>query len=156
MKRNVKRSADGRQAIVRSYNQRPWYQLADWLAEFVVANAGWAVLAVVVLLLPVAVLAVVLGAHSLPLEYLGIPALDSFAASGGSFSSTALVLLVGFILLAFAVRPLFHRRKLGWKLVILAALAHFADSLLLQHAISGGVILAIIVYLYYQVRGQLA
>jgi hypothetical protein len=155
MKRNVKRSEGGRQAIVRSYNRRRWYQLADWLADFVVNNAGWVVVAVVVLLLPVAILALVLGAHSLPLEYLGIPALDSLTIGGSNFSSSALTLLIEYILLILAIRPLFQQRKLGWKLVMLAALVHLIDSLVLQHAVSGAVELVVVAYLYFQVREQL-
>ncbi|HUC86758.1 MAG TPA: hypothetical protein VMR75_00315, partial [Candidatus Saccharimonadales bacterium] len=63
--------------------------------------------------------------------------------------------LVEFGLLAAAVRPLFRHRSLGWKLVILAAAVHFVDSLLLQHGVSGGFLLALVIYLYLQVRGQL-
>jgi hypothetical protein len=153
--RNVKRLPGGRQAIVNTYNSRAWYELADWLEEFVVDYAGWAVLALVVLLIPVALLAIVLGAHSLPLEYLGIPALSSFADSDNGFGLTGAVLLVEFVLLAISVRPLLQHRTLGWKLVILAALVHFGGSLVLQHAVSGGFIVVLVVYLYYQVRGQL-
>jgi hypothetical protein len=153
--RNVKRSLGGRQAIVRSYNSRRWYEMADWLDDFVADYAGWAALALVVLLIPVALLAVVLGAHSLPLEYLGIPALTSFADNNNGFGLTGVVLIVEFVLIAVAIRPLFQHRAFGWKLVILAALVHFADSLLLQHAISGSLLLILVVYLYYQVRSQL-
>ncbi|HUC87161.1 MAG TPA: hypothetical protein VMR75_02450, partial [Candidatus Saccharimonadales bacterium] len=116
--RNVKRSLGGRQAIVHSYNARAWYELADWLEELVIDYAGWTILALVVLLIPVAFLAVVLGAHSLPLEFLGVPALSSFADSNNGFGVTGIVLLVEFGLLAAAVRPLFRHRSLGWKLVI--------------------------------------
>ncbi len=154
-KRNVRRSAGGRNAIVRSYNSRKWYQLADWLADYLVQNAGWGVLILVLLLTPVAFLALVLGAHSLPLEYLGIPALDSFTYGSNGFGITGIVLLVEFVLLALAIRPLFRHQKKGWYLVLTAALVHFADSALLQHAYSSGFMVLVLVYIYWQVNGRL-
>lgn len=155
-RRKVKRGVGGRQGLVRSYNKRRWYEMADWLAEYLVDVAGWAVLALVILLLPVTVLALVLGIHALPLEYLGIPAVSGLAAGSNNFGLTGAILLVEFSLLAAAVRPLFRHEAKGWKLVIAASLVHFADSFLLQHAVSSGLETGLLVYVYYQVRGLLS
>ncbi len=153
--RNVKRTgAGGRQAIVRTYNNRSWYEMADWLVDFTVDYAGWAALAMVVLLIPVALLAVVLGAHSLPLEYLGIPALDAFADSNNGFGITGIVLIVEFVLLLLAIRPLFLRRSLGWQLVIAAAAVHMVGAVAVNHLVSGVLILGLAAYLYWQVRAE--
>jgi len=153
--RKVKRTgAGGRQAIVRTYNQRRWYEMADWLVEFTVDYAGWATLAVVVLLVPVALLAIVLGAHSLPLEYLGVPSLDAFADSNNGFGVTGITLILEFILLLIAVRPLFLRRIRGWYLVLAAAAVHLVDEVAAQHVVSGLVILALMAYIYWQVRAE--
>lgn len=157
VQRNVQRTgAGGRQAIVRAYGRRRWYEMADWLVVFTVDYIGWAVLAVVVLLLPVTILAAVLGAHALPVEYLGIPLLDRLSNGNNSFGIAGIVLIIEFILLALAVRPLFKRHAKGWKLVIAAAAVHLAGSLVLQHAFSGIVLLLLMLYIYWQVKDQYA
>jgi hypothetical protein len=153
--RNVKRTgAGGRQAIVRTYNDRRWYQMADWLVDFTVDYAGWAALALVVLLVPVALLAIVLGAHSLPLEYLGVPALDAFADSNNGFGITGITLILEFVLLLLAVRPLFLRHRRGWYFVVAAAGVHLIDEVAAQHVVSGLIIVAFVAYLYWQVQGE--
>lgn len=147
VKRNVIREgAGGRQAIVRAYNARAWYELPDWAIDWLVDNAGWVVLVWALFLAPASVLAVVLGAHSLPLEYFGIP------ASNNGIGLPAVILVINFLLLVMAVRPLRHQRRRGLILVAVAAIVHFVDSIVLQHAITGGLLTLVVCYLYWQLR----
>lgn len=148
--RRVKRNgSQGRQAIVQQYGARAWYELPDWAVIWLVDNASWITLVLAVLLAPAAILAIVLGAHSLPLEFLGVPAI------GNDVGLTAAVFLADFLLLVVAVRPLRRNQKKGWMLVIAAAVVHLLHSLLLQHAISGVFQVLVAVYLYSQVRHRL-
>jgi hypothetical protein len=152
VKRNVTRPVDARQAIVREYLTRPWYDLPDWAVTWFTESMGWITLILVCLLIPITLLALVLGAHSLPLEYLGIPALDNFTYGNNGFGLTGIVFLVEFVLLALAVRPLFKRRRRGWMYLLAAAAVHMIDSFVVQHAISGFLLFIVSGYVYWQTR----
>ena len=148
--RNVKRSS-GRQDIVRRYNTRAWYELPDWAVIWFSHNFGWVILVYLILLAPPTLLAIVVGAHSIPfLAFLGVP------GNGNGVGLAALVLVVNFILLALAVRPLLDQREKGWKLTIAAALVHLVHSYLLGHAISALLELIAIIYIYGQIRHRLS
>jgi hypothetical protein len=144
-RRNVRRSVPN-QDIVRTLNQRAWYELPYWARDWLAGSAGWITLVFVVLLAPVAVLAIVLGAHSLPLEFAGVAAQDT------GLGWNAIIFMVVFLLLAFAVRPLIHMKRYGWYLVITAAILHFLQSIILSHAISGLFLTIAPLYIYTQVR----
>lgn len=146
-KRRVKRPAGAtRQQIVRRYNTRAWYQLPDWAQQLVVNAAPWVTGLLVAVLTPAAALALVLGFHSLPLEFVGVPSTEN------DFGFAALILLIKFGLLAMALKPLYRRQIKGWNLIVLAAAVHLIHSIWLQHAITGSALLITVVYLYSQVR----
>lgn len=149
VKRNVTRPVDARQAIVREYMTRPWYELPDWAVLWLSDTAGWVALILAVLFIPVVILAVVLGAHSLPLEFVGIP------ASANGIGPTAIIFLIEFVFLALAVRPLMRLERRGWFYAMGAAVAHVAGGLISSHGVSGVLILAAVVYVYWQVRHRL-
>lgn len=147
-KRKVTRSSS-RQAIVRGYNQREWYDLPDWARTWLVDNAKWLALASTILLLPAAALGAVLSYAAFPLAgYLGVPQ----AATANDAGLAAAVLLLKFVLLSLSVRPLFKKRRRGWYFVIGAALVNFIHSIILGHAITSGLLLIVVIYSYRQVR----
>lgn len=150
VKRNVTRTVDARQAIVHDYLTRPWYELPDWAVIWLSDTAGWVALILTILFIPVVILAVVLGAHSLPLEFVGIP------ASANSLGPTAIIFLVEFVFLALAVRPLMKLQRRGWFYAITAAIAHAVGGFISNHGISGVVLLLVVVYVYWQVRHRLS
>lgn len=131
---------------MNAYNARAWYELPDWAIDWLADNAGWIALVWAIFLAPASLLAVVLGAHSLPLEYFGIP------ASNNSIGLAAVILLVNFVLLALAVRPLLQQKRRGGLLILAATLVHLADSVALQHGLSGVFFTLVVFYLYWQVR----
>ena len=150
-KRQVKRpAAGGRQAIVKQYNTRSWYELPDWASIWLTGALAWVALVFAVILAPAASLALVLGFNALPLQYFGIP------ATASDFGLAAFVLLIEFILLALAVRPLFRKQRKGLKYLVAAATVRFAHSIILQHAISGALMLATALYLYWQLKHRFA
>jgi hypothetical protein len=149
VKRNVKRmGTSGRQAVVQEYSARRWYDLPYWAKDWLYSSSGWVILALAVILAPPALLALVLGFHALPLEFLGIP------ASENGVGLAAGVLLLKFIFVALAVRPLLNQQLKGWRLLIAAAIVHLAHSIILQHAITGAALLLLAIYLYFQVKGR--
>ena len=150
VKRNVSRPVDARQAIVREYMTRPWYELPDWAVLWLSDNAGWAALIFAILFIPTVVTAVFLGAHSLPLEFLGIP------ATANGLGISAVIFLVEFVLLALSVRPLMKLERRGWFLAMAAAATHVVSGFVSSHAISGFLILFLVVYVYWQVRHRLS
>jgi hypothetical protein len=150
VKRNVSRPIDARQAIVREYMTRPWYELPDWAVLWLSDNAGWTALILTILLTPVVILAIVLGAHSLPLEFLGIP------TSANSLGPVAIIFLIEFVFLALAVRPLMRLERRGWFYAMAAAFAHMVSGFISNHGISGVLILLAVVYVYWQVRHRLS
>jgi len=148
--RNVKRSGD-RQALVRHYYERRWYSLPDWARVWVADNVKWVAVACTVLLLPSAILGVFLSYQAFPLAgYLGFPTV----ATANDVGLAALALVAKFICLVLSLRPLFRRQVRGWYWLIVAAAIHFMHSLILQHAITGGFLLLLTLYLYFQVRGS--
>ncbi|HUC20648.1 MAG TPA: hypothetical protein VMR98_04100 [Candidatus Polarisedimenticolaceae bacterium] len=149
VKRRVKRNSGGRRELVRSITERRWYELPDWAVAWLVKHAGRVVLAMVLLLSPIALLAIVLGSHSLPLHFIGI------AGSDNALGLKAVMFMLTFGLLAFAIKPLMRGLRRGWWLVILAAAIHMADNLLSDDSFSGIVLLAIAMYAYVQVRHRL-
>jgi hypothetical protein len=149
VKRNVSRPVDARQAIVREYLTRPWYELPDWAVLWLSDTAGWITLILTVLFIPVVILAVVLGAHSLPLEFIGIP------ASANGLSPTVAIFLVEFVVLALSIRPLMKLERRGWFYAMAAAVLHVISSFISNHGVSGVLILLVVVYVYWQVRHRL-
>jgi hypothetical protein len=148
-KRQVKRQAGGRQALVSGYNERAWYQLPGWAKDWLVANSGWVVAILALILAPVAVLALILGVRTLPLlEFVGVPTSDN------DLGLAALALFVKFVFVVLAVRPLFRRELKGWYWLMAAAAVHLAHGIILQHAISGGFLLLMVIYFYTQVRSR--
>lgn len=146
-KRRVKRPAGStRQQIVKKYNTRAWYQLPDWAQQFVVGAAPWVTGLLVAVLTPAAALAIVLGFHSLPLEFIGVPGTEN------DFGLAAFILLVKFTLLALALKPLYRRQLKGWNYLIMASVVHLFHSIWLQHPVSGTLICLSTLYLYSQVR----
>jgi hypothetical protein len=148
VKRRVRR-AGSKEVLLQRYGARRWYQLPDWAVIWLSDQAGWIALIVAVFMAPLAYLGIFLGFHALPLEFLGIPS----TANGVGLATSAL--LIEFILLVLAVRPLWRQRRIGWFLVIAAAIVHWVHSLMLQHAVSGLVLLALVVYVFWQVRQRL-
>ncbi|HSX41568.1 MAG TPA: hypothetical protein VLF21_02995 [Candidatus Saccharimonadales bacterium] len=144
--RKVKRITSGRQAAIKHYQARDSWDLPDWAQEWLVQNGGWVVLVFALILAPVAALAVTLGIHALPLEFIGVPATDT------DIGGAAISLIIEFVLIAMAVRPVFERQLKGWRYLILGAVVHLVHSLFLGHAISGTLILLATIYLYRQVR----
>lgn len=152
-KRKVKRTGSGgRQAIVRAYHSNAWYELPDWASEWVANNAGWVALGLAVILTPIALLAIVLGVHALPLDYLGIPV----APTDNSAGLAAAIFIIEFFLLLSAVRPLLHQLRSGWVLVIIAAIVQAVHGLVLHHGITSFLVIALVVYLYTQVRHRIS
>jgi amino acid transporter len=147
--RKVTRSGN-RQTIVKKYGQRQWYELPDWLRVWLANNAAWIVLAWAIFLAPAVLLATVLGAHSLPLQFLGIP------STANDIGVAAIALIVQFILLVLAFRPMRKQKRSGWYLVIASTVVYLLHSILLQHAISASFGLAVMIYVYWQVRQELA
>lgn len=145
-KRKVKRITSGRQAAIKHYQARDSWDLPDWAQDWLVRNGGWVVLIFALILAPAAALAVTLGIHSLPLEFIGIPATDT------GIGAAAISLIAEFILIALAIRPIFDRQLKGWKFLIAAAIVHLIHGIFLNHAISGVLILLFTIYLYRQVR----
>jgi hypothetical protein len=149
VQRKVKRqSVSGRQAVVTHYHDRVWHDLPYWLKDWLVDNGGWIVLGLALLLAPTALLALVLGFHALPLEFLGIP------SSANGIGLAAMALLFKFIFVSLAVRPLFRHERKAWYWLLAAAGVHFFHSLLLQHAITGGALLLSVIYLYTQLKDR--
>ncbi len=148
-KRRVKRNSGGRQEIVRSITKRTWYELPDWAVAWLAKHAGRVVLGIVLLLSPVALLAIVLGSHALPLHVVGI------AGSDNALGLKAALFLVSFGLLAFAIRPLRRGLRRGWWLVIMAAAAHVINNTVSGEGFSGAILLALVLYLYAQVQHRL-
>lgn len=149
VKRNVSRPVDARQAIVREYMTRPWYELPDWAVLWLSDTAGWITLILTILFIPVVVLAIVLGAHSLPLEFVGIP------ASANSIGPTAIIFLVEFVFLALSIRPLMKLERRGWFYAMAAAFTHMVSGFISNHGISGVLIFLAVIYVYWQVRHRL-
>lgn len=149
VKRNVSRPVDARQAIVREYMTRPWYELPDWAVLWLSDTAGWVALILTILFIPVVILAIVLGAHSLPLEFVGIP------ASANSLGPSAIIFLTEFVFLALSVRPLMKLERKGWFYAMAAAIAHVVSGFISNHGISGVLILLAVAYIYWQVRHRL-
>lgn len=151
-KRRVKRSGlSGRQAIVKRYGQRQWYDLPDWAIIGLAANAWRAVLFFTIVLAPAALLGIVIGVHSLPLDFLGFGT-HRLLVNGSGVGLAGLVFLVKFGLLAYSIKPLKRLESRGLTLVLGSALVHFVHSILLQHAISGLFLLLVVGYLYWQLR----
>ena len=148
-KRRVKRNSGGRQDIMQSIAERSWYELPDWAVVWLVKYGSRMMFALVLLLSPIAVLAVVLGSHALPLQVVGI------AGSDNSLGLKAALFLVSFACLAFAVRPLRRGLRHGWWLVIAASGVHVVNNVVSGEGFSGIVLLALACYLYAQVRPRL-
>lgn len=148
-KRKVKRNSGGRQELVRSITQRSWYELPDWAVAWLVKYAGRTILVMVLLLSPIALLAIVLGSHALPLHYLGI------ASSDNALGLKATLFLLTYGLLIFSIKPLMRGLRRGWWFVILAACVHVSNNVTAGEGFSGGVLLGLAVYLYTQVRYRL-
>ena len=146
--RKVTRSGS-RQAIVGKYGQRQWYELPDWLVAWLAANACWIVLAWAVFLAPAVLLATVLGAHSLPLQFLGIP------STANDIGLAAVALIVQFVLLVLAFRPLRKKKNSGWVLMLASMVVYLLHSIVLQHAISASFFLIAMIYVYWQVKREL-
>ncbi len=147
VQRNVKRqSFQGRNAVVDSYNSRKWYQLADWLKEWIVDHAGHMAFIWAAFLLPPAAIALVLGVHALPLEFFNIPSSDN------GLGLAAVVLLIKFVLIALAIRPLLRHEIKGWYWLLAAAMVQMVHSFVLRHGLSGAIIFGMILYVYLQVR----
>ncbi len=156
VKRNVQRGP-GRQGIVRSYNSRAWYQLPDWAVAWVSDSAWFAALVFAAFLAPATLLGIVLGAHALPLEFLGVPGTTKvLTPTDNGVGLATLVLIINFFLMAAAIRPLRRLERKGWYLMIAASAVHFVHSLILQHAITAGVLLVFVAYCYTQVRHRLS
>lgn len=147
MARKVKRSS-GRQAIVRKYQHHSWYDLPDWAVGATVSALPWAVFGWAAILAPAAALALVLGFHALPLEFLGIP-----GTSNGAGLAAA-VLLAKFVFLALAFRPLLNKKNKGWNYLLIAIAINLVHSILLAHAITGTAFLLVALYLRAQTRKQ--
>jgi uncharacterized membrane protein YhaH (DUF805 family) len=147
-KRRVKRSSSGRQGLVAGVGTKAWYQLPDWATAWLYEYSGWLVAGLALLLAPATLLALVLGVHALPLEFFGIP------GTANDVGLAALALILTFVFLALAIRPLIAHRRRGWNWLLLAAGIHFLHSIVLAHAITGGVQFLIVVYLYYQVKSR--
>ncbi len=149
VQRKVKRQpSGGRNAVMHQYHDRPWHQLPYWAKDWVYDNAGWVVLALAVLLAPTMAVALTLGFYALPLQFFGIP------ASANGVGLAAVVLIVKFVLVALAVKPLFRKEIRGWHWLLAAAAVHLAHSVILQHAISGTALFLLTIYLYYQVKAR--
>jgi hypothetical protein len=145
--RNVRRQPTaGRQAMLSQYNSRAWYDLPDWARQFVVDNIIWAVAFFVVILTYGALIAIVLGFHALPLEFIGV------SASDNSAGIATLLLLLKFTFLVISLRPLYRHQRAGWVYLLIAGSIHFIHSITLHHAVTGGALLFLIIYLYSQVR----
>jgi hypothetical protein len=147
-KRHVKRQPNARQTIVGSVDRRAWYQLPGWAKDWFVQNSGWVVAILAMLLAPAAILALVLGARSLPLEFIGVPSTDA------GLGLAALAFVTKFVFTVLAVRPLFRQERRGWYWLMAAASVHLAHGVLLRHAISSGFLLLLVIYLYFQVRNR--
>ncbi len=145
-KRKVKRAPTGRHEIVRAFTEREWYELPDWAVDWLSRSVWWLVFGLVILLVPIALLAIVLAMNSLPLNYLGI------ASSSTGLGLTAVFFMAKFILLALAVRPLRRAQIRGWHLVIAAATVNCTENILAHQYIFATLLLGITIYLYTQVR----
>jgi hypothetical protein len=148
-KRRVKRNVGGRQELVRSLGKRAWYELPDWAVAWLAKHAGRIVLIMVLLLSPIALLALVLGSHALPLHYIGIPGSDN------ALGIKAVMFLIIFGTLSLAIKPLMRGLRKGWFLVISAGVINMADTFISGGGLSGMLLLALAVYAYTQVRHRL-
>ncbi len=148
-KRRVRRNSGGRQELVRSITERSWFQLPDWGVAWLEKYAGRVVFGMVILLTPIALLAVVLGFNSLPLHIVGMPAEDN------GLGLKAVLFLFTFSLLALAVKPLMRGLRRGWWLVIAAAAMHVTNNVVSGEGFSGILLLLLSAYLYAQVRYRL-
>ncbi|TAK89629.1 hypothetical protein EPO04_00780 [Patescibacteria group bacterium] len=145
--RRVYRQASGNQNLASRYNSRRWYEIPDWAKVWVVDNAGWVTAIIALVLFPPTLLALVLGVYRLPfLDFLGVP------TSANGLGLAAAVLIIKFIFVVAAIRPLFKREIKGWYFLVAAATVHLAHSVILQHAITGTAVLLGTVYLYVMVR----
>jgi hypothetical protein len=149
VRRQVKRQGgSGRQALVREYNARSWYDLPGWAKDWLAANGGWIVFWMTLFFTPASLIALVAGFRSLPLEFLGIPAYNT------DLGLAAAALVATVVCLALAIRPLFRQERRGWKWLLAAAIIHLIYSIKLQHAISGSLELALAVYLFFQLKSR--
>ncbi|HEX7259698.1 MAG TPA: hypothetical protein VF272_02090 [Candidatus Saccharimonadia bacterium] len=146
-KRRVKRNSGGRQELVRSITERTWYELPDWATAWLAKYAGRVVFGMVILLSPIAILAVVLGLHALPLHFIGI------AGSDNALGLKAVLFLITYGVLAFSVKPLMRGLNRGWWLVILAGAVNAINNAVAgEGGLSGIILLALAGYLFTQVR----
>jgi uncharacterized membrane protein YhaH (DUF805 family) len=144
-KRKVKREQAATNNTLVVNRQAPWL-LPDWARQFVVQNLGWADLMLTLILTPVAILGLVLSAEALPLQTLGHP------ADNTGVGVSAVVLLVQFVLMALAVRPLFDHRRRGWNLVATALLVHIIYDYFQQNLLRGIILALIGFYFLLQIR----
>ena len=144
--RRVKRSGN-RQAIVRSVSAGTWYDLPDWVVIWLADSAGWITLVLALVAAPAALLAIVLGVHALPLEILGVP-----GTANGVGLAAPLAVIMQFIFLALAVRPLMARRRLGLRWLLVGTLAHLVQTIILGRPVTGMIELTAIIYLYWQLQ----
>jgi hypothetical protein len=146
--RKVRRqSVSGRQAVIKHYSVRKWYEIPDWAKDWIIANAGWVTLFATVALAPSAILAFTLGLNKTPLAvYLGLP------SSANDVGISALVVIVEIVLLALAIRPLFRREHRGWQILLAAAAVWLVHGIILGHTFSGIFVFLLVAYLYHQVR----
>ncbi|HVE80633.1 MAG TPA: hypothetical protein VNA68_00615 [Candidatus Dormibacteraeota bacterium] len=144
--RKVNRGNSGRQAAVRGYSDGGGYRLPFWAKEWIVRNAHWVAILLTILYLPVVALAVVLGINKLPLAFLGIP------SSASDISGGAVALIIQFILIALAIKPLERREMKGWNLLAAAAITHTIYDIVFGHYVTAVVITGISFYILLQIR----
>jgi hypothetical protein len=125
--------------------KRAPFQLPEPAKELIVKFGPWISLVLLVLLLPLLLLALGIGAVFSPFAGPG-------AAAG--FGIAAIFVIVQIALLAMALPGLFNRRMSGWTLMFYEQLVSFVYSLLTGSYIGGILGLIIGLYFLFQVRAK--
>lgn len=122
--------------------------LPDNIKEFIVKVGPYITLVMMVMLLPVIVAGLGLGAIVTPLSFLG------GVGTGFGFILSMVFAFGGLILNLMALPGLFKREKRSWKLIYYATLLSLVDDLITFRL--GGLIISTLVsfYFLFQVKGK--
>lgn len=146
--RKVKRdhAVHTRSTLAIASGHRKSYEIPNYIKDVLVENLGWLALAIWVITAPIALLGIVLGVHSLPLEFIGIP------SSGTNVGFNVIAPIGIAVFLGLAIRPLFDRRLVGWWYVLAAASLFVINQIYLGHGISSTILFLVTIYFYLQLR----
>ena len=119
------------------------FQIPDAVKEWLVRYGPWIAVVLLILLLPVLLLALGIGA-----------ALTPFAGAqyATGFSYVAIATLLEVVLTVAALPGLFARKMSGWTLLFYARIVAFVTALLIGNIVSALVGVIISMYILFQIR----